>query len=149
MSRAGGKQQTEIKPSVKKRICTAIELGATNVLAARAGGISEATFYRWLHEYPDFAQAVEDAEGAGAVRWLAVIEQAALSGNWPAAAWKLERRYPEIYGRSVQENRNFDFSKASDAELEAIVQGSSPGRAGVAPAPARSADADESGSTGA
>ena len=34
--------------------------------------------------------------------WLAKIEQAANQGHWQAAAWKLERRYPQEYGRTVQ-----------------------------------------------
>jgi hypothetical protein len=37
------------------------------------------------------------------VKWLARIEQAA-SEHWQAAAWKLERRYPKDYGRSVQQH---------------------------------------------
>jgi hypothetical protein len=32
-----------------------------------------------------------------------VIDQAASSGVWQAAAWKLERRFPHIYGRRVIE----------------------------------------------
>src|SRR5262249_52190193 len=43
----------------------------------------------------------DDAEGKAVVRWLAQIEQAAREGAWQASAWRLERRYPQEYGRQV------------------------------------------------
>ncbi len=38
------------------------------------------------------------------LQWLAKIEKAASDGAWQAAAWKLERRYPHVYGRVVNEH---------------------------------------------
>lgn len=32
------------------------------------------------------------------ISWLAKIEAAANQGDWRAAAWKLQARYPEAYG---------------------------------------------------
>ena len=37
-----------------------------------------------------------------------MIEQAAKDGTWQAAAWKLERRYPQEYGKTVQEHQGKD-----------------------------------------
>jgi len=85
-------------------ICQAIELGATQRLAAQAAGISESTFKDWKKNKPEFEEAVLAAEGKAAIRWLARIEQAAADGVWQAAAWKLERRYPHSYGRKVIEH---------------------------------------------
>lgn len=95
---------TKKTPARQKRICDAIRLGATHVLAAQAAGIGERTFYEWMQEKPQFAQAVKAAEGEAALVWLEKIEAAASDGNWQAAAWKLERRYPQMYGRTVQEH---------------------------------------------
>ena len=53
--------------------------------------------------YHDFYDAITRAEGAASVQWLAKIEKAASDGNWQAAAWKLERRFPHEYGRRVHE----------------------------------------------
>ncbi len=95
-------------PEAVQRITQAIELGATYKLAASYGGITFQTFNNWRDTKPAFAQAVQDAEGKGAIKWLAKIEAAASDGNWQAAAWKLERRYPQDYGRTVQEHQGKD-----------------------------------------
>ena len=92
---------TKYPPELAKTIVTAIRLGATFRLACMGAGISEDTFMRWREKYADFADAINKAEGAGATTWLAMIEKAAQEGNWQAAAWKLERKYPREYGRRV------------------------------------------------
>lgn len=94
-------RRSKYTPEVGKRICDAIRLGATYELAAKYGGVSEDSIARWRAKYADFAEAIKEAEGGAAVGWLARIEQAAKDGTWQAAAWKLERRYPEQYGRQV------------------------------------------------
>lgn len=80
----------------------AIAMGATYRLACKYAGISEDTFARW-RKSAEFAERLEKAEGAAALGWLAKIERAANEGTWQAAAWKLERLYPQEYGRTVQE----------------------------------------------
>jgi len=84
-------------PEVEKRILDAIRLGSTYKLAAQYGGVDHATLYRWLDKDATFAMRVKEAEGAAVTGWLAKIEKSASDGNWQAAAWKLERRYPEDY----------------------------------------------------
>lgn len=98
--------RTKYTPETVKRITDAIKLGATYKLASAYGGITFQTFNTWRDTKPAFAQALQDAEGEAAVKWLAKIEAAASDGNWQAAAWKLERRYPQDYGRTVQEQQH-------------------------------------------
>ncbi len=86
----------------------AIKLGATYELAASFAGIAQSTFYDYLNRYSEFSEAVKAAEGIAAVGWLAKIENAANEGTWQAAAWKLERRYPQQYGKTVQEVQGKD-----------------------------------------
>lgn len=95
----------KLTPDVQERICQAIAIGATYELAAKYGGVAYETFRRWRDGNRAFCAAVEDAEGRAAVGWLAKIEKAANEGAWQAAAWKLERRYPQEYGRTVQDQR--------------------------------------------
>lgn len=126
---------TKLTKAVQKRICDAIKQGATYELAAKYAGITYETLNNWRKageeaqegEFFQFFQAIEEAEGMAAVKWLKKIETAANKGNWAAAAWKLERRYPRDYGRQVHELTGKvqieDVSKLSDDELEAIVAG--------------------------
>lgn len=95
------------------RLIQAIRLGSSYDLAAMYAGISYETFNKWHKgEFPRGAdsalkmQFVDDlmrAEGEGAIASLAKIEKAASEGQWQAAAWKLERRYPATYGRQVRD----------------------------------------------
>lgn len=105
---------SKLTPEVQERITQAVRTGATYELAAGYGGVVYSTFNTWMTKgekartgkYREFYEAIKLAESAAAVGWLAKIEKAASDGSWQAAAWKLERRYPEDYGRQVQENRN-------------------------------------------
>jgi len=70
-------------------------------------GIGEVTWYRWLREGEkaksglkrQFWQAIKKAEKEAIVKNVGVIQKAAEQGNWQAAAWWLERRYYEDWGR--------------------------------------------------
>lgn len=127
---------TKLTADSQKRIIDAIVLGATYEMAAQYGGVSYNTFNSWMLracvelerlEYPhaqrnkdedlyvSFYEAVKDAEGRAVVGWLGKIERSANDGNWQAAAWKLERRYPRDYGRTVHEQRIVNLTPA-DAE---------------------------------
>lgn len=102
---------TKLTPDVQARICQAVQLGATYELAAQYGGVAYETLRSWLRAgeqrpnspHAAFSAALKEAEGKGVLGWLAKIEKAASDGEWTAAAWKLERRYPQTYGRRVQE----------------------------------------------
>lgn len=97
-------RKTKYTPETVAKIIQAIDMGATFELAAGYGGISTSTFYDWVEKKSEFSDALKLAEGRAAVKWLAKIEAAA-SEQWQAAAWKLERRYPHSYGKTVQENQ--------------------------------------------
>ena len=107
----------KLSPDVQEKIVQAIKLGATQAIACKYAGITPSTFIRWVkrgirdHDaglddtvFTSFAKSIQKAEGSAAVRWLAVIEREATGGQWTAAAWKLERRYPQMYGRMIQQH---------------------------------------------
>ena len=97
---------------VQKTICEAIEAAATLEIAAQAAGIGARTLDEWLHhgrnelqENPDAegpcADLVRDATAASAkfeIDCLSRIQDAA-ENNWTAAAWLLERKFPERYAK--------------------------------------------------
>lgn len=106
-----------------KRVADALRLGATYKMAAQYGGISYDTMNDWmnkgkkaqtlvssgqeitpdLEQFYNFYQELQKAESDAVLGWLAKIEREANEGNWQAAAWKLERRYPRDYSRNVTE----------------------------------------------
>jgi hypothetical protein len=122
---------TKFTSDTQNKLIQAIQMGATYELAAQFAGVSYDSFNNWMKkgskaisgDFFEFFKSIKEAEGKAAVGWLAKIEIAANDGNWQAAAWKLERRYPASYGRTVQDKRNFDMSKLSDDELRAIAEG--------------------------
>lgn len=70
-------------------------------------GIDDSTWFRWLSEGEkaksglkrEFYETVKKAEKDAIVRNVALIQRAAQEGNWQAAAWWLERKYFEDWGR--------------------------------------------------
>lgn len=119
-------RKTKYTPETVEKLVLAIKLGAPYILACAYAGIDDATFYRWMNEKREFYDTIKGAEGAGVMQWLGKIEKAASDGNWQAAAWKLERRYPELFGRSVIDQRNINLSKLNDDELARLVEGKKP-----------------------
>ena len=82
----------------QKAFITALEHGATFRASSVAAGISHTTAYRWRTGDADFRRAVEMAEAKAELAYIEVIHEAAVS-DWRAAAWWLERRRPDYYGR--------------------------------------------------
>lgn len=84
-----------------------VEAGATITAVAKALGVSRETIHRWLREgekqqeglMHDFYEAFNRAEAKAIARNVAIIQRSAQSGNWQAAAWWLERKYPEEWGK--------------------------------------------------
>lgn len=101
-------RKLKLTPEVQDLIVKALGVGATHEQVCGVAGISHECFYNWLRQgetgrqpYSDFSEAVKKAEHQASVGWLALIEQAARQGHWQAAAWKLERRYPKMWGRQL------------------------------------------------
>ena len=77
-------------------ICSNIAGGNTQRAAALAEGISEATFHRWRNEKPEFAEMVEQAIGVSEAN---LVHKLTSSEDWRAAAWILERRFPQTWSK--------------------------------------------------
>lgn len=101
-------RKCKLTPEVQAAIVQALGVGATHEHACQFAGIGHDTFYAWLKKgsegktpFSEFSEAVKKAEAQAGVGWLAQIETAARQGQWQAAAWKLERRYPKVWGRQL------------------------------------------------
>lgn len=83
-----------------------IEAGNTIQTIFGALGISKQTWYNWLHKgenaksgmYRELWEEVQKAESRAETRYVSIIAKAAPE-NWQAAAWWLERKYPERWAR--------------------------------------------------
>lgn len=81
---------------------TSINNGDGRVRACKATGIDYQTFLDWMADprKPEFSEAVKKAElvGEDKIKDLAkrgIIEK--FGNQWQAAAWWLERKYPDEY----------------------------------------------------
>lgn len=106
---------TKRTPETEKRILDALRVGATRKDASLAAGISQDTFANWLSDSSDFSDAVEKAESEDKLRMLAVITKASQEGNWQAAAWRLERKDPDNFGR--RERQKVEHSGGIEIEI--------------------------------
>lgn len=97
---------SKLTPETQARIVGALEAGCYFGAACQAAGIDESTGYRWMERgergeagYREFREAVKKAEGAAEAGAVAAIRSAYQGGTWQAAAWYLERKHPERWGK--------------------------------------------------
>lgn len=92
-----------------------LEAGNYQKHVAQALGVAEETWYRWLREgeqgqHPlkrEFYESVKRAEARAIARNVALVQRAAQEGNWQAAAWWLERKFPSEWGKKDRYNLDF------------------------------------------
>ncbi len=99
----------KLTPAIQSKIVEYIHAGAYIETAAAAAGISKDTLYAWLRRgargdgtrFREFSDAVERALAQAELRDLLIIGKAAQT-QWQAAAWRLERKCPDRWGRKVR-----------------------------------------------
>lgn len=142
-------RHTKLTADLAAKVVAFVRAGSFANVAARASGIGESTYYRWLErgescetdhaalveaplahvrtlgkerglkcsrwgrdrlieallfdEYPfwEFRESVKEAEAEAEISRLVKIESAA-DEHWQAAAWWLERKYSDRYGRTLR-----------------------------------------------
>lgn len=159
----------KLTPALIEKIVGYLRAGAYVETAAAAAGISKQTLYTWLRRAVDeneedpifakFAAAVEEAQALAEVRDIALIGKAAET-QWQAAAWRLERKSPERWGRKVELsgglNLNVDtaslaqrIAALSAAGVEAALSDAAPAGAQAALASGAAGDRSGDGASGA
>lgn len=102
MPRTG--RPTKLTKEVQDKVALAVGLGAPYELAALYAGLDRTTVWDWLKKgenqtegpFREFSNAVKKAEGDGVVGCLASVRKAGQQ-QWQAAAWWLERKFPESF----------------------------------------------------
>lgn len=85
-----------------------IEKGASVGAAARVAGFNGKTIWRYIENNPEVAEAVAIARDKGKLDLIQKIHE---NPDWRAAAWKLQRMWPEEFGDK----------KLTEAETQEIV----------------------------
>lgn len=104
-------RQNHYNPKRHEAIVEAMRKGTYRSTAAKLVGIHPSTLSTWLREGEDDPESryrrlweeVSQAEAEWEAEQLQIINEAAASrkpGTWTAAAWNLERHYPDRYGRN-------------------------------------------------
>lgn len=90
---------TKLTPAAEKIILDWLRLGATRTAAFEAAGIHRSKLSVYLRRYATFRDAVMRAEADAENRAAAEIRTAISKGGWRAAAWWLERRRADDWGK--------------------------------------------------
>jgi len=110
----------KLTPEFIREFAGLIATGLKNIDACDVMGVSESRFYAWMREPRDemeekLYQALKKARGQRKGVMLKTIMQAAQGGQWQAAAWYLERVYPQEFAKTVRKEED-----GSAAQIDAI-----------------------------
>lgn len=117
----------KLTPEIAEEAINLVKGGASNQDVISWLGVAESTFYAWVREPKNEAQAklaqgLKKAETERKLWHLQRIHEAAKNGDWKASAWYLERRYPSEYARTQRITGEVVTTKKSDALTEAIKE---------------------------
>lgn len=124
MAKVGRPPGSELLDFVKEDFIKLIKLGVPIRYACDGVGISEATYYQWMEwgkknkseQFVLFYRDVKRARADALKRNVAIVQKAAAK-TWQAAAWFLERSFPEQFGRP---NRPETVSNDDDDDTDTI-----------------------------
>lgn len=98
----------EKDPAVGRVILAVIAMGGGKSAACAQAGIDRSTLRAWekrgeqgKEPYASFVTDLRKAEHADKVTYLSAVNGAAKKGDWRAASWALEKRYPGEFGNRV------------------------------------------------
>jgi hypothetical protein len=99
--------------------------------ACEACGIGKTTYYTWRSRgetgeepYAEFRNVTTRARANAKLQLLRRIDDACKQGDWRAAAWRLERGWPDEFGKNRQQHQNSGLVREiamSDEELSRIL----------------------------
>lgn len=94
---------------MQRTIVDALVRGNFQNVAAELAGVDNGTICRWMEKgqredaefarYRQFREAILVANAEAQDAQITRINRAARDGTWQAAAWLLERRFPDQWGR--------------------------------------------------
>lgn len=133
---AGGRP-IKLTPDLQKQITDVIRAGNYIETAAAFAGLHKSTLYDWMKRgakerqrvagtnkrmlkkelpFVEFSDAIEKALAESEVRDVMRVGEASKT-DWKAAAWRLERKFPQKWGRKFQQVDANDEERALKLEL--------------------------------
>jgi hypothetical protein len=109
-------RKSKLDKDRQDKLLKAIRVGNDKKVACALAGISEPTLYRWLEQSKaknaseqlrEFRESFERVEAEAEVLKVSRIAQAADNGRWQAAAWWLERKYPERWAQQTKIKQSY------------------------------------------
>jgi transposase len=94
-----GGRPTKMTVERQKIILECIAYGMPRERAANYAGIGVTALYAFQAKFPQFQEMIKRAESKCELFDLKQIQKASEAGEWTASAWRLERRYPETWGK--------------------------------------------------
>jgi len=115
LARKGG-PKFKLNAHSQDRIIRAIQLGAPISMAVKAAGITYQTHLNWAErgraapgsKFGAYLAAIEEAQGARGLKWLAIIEKSINTGDVASAKWKLEKCEAADFGSKVEQKVTMD-----------------------------------------
>ena len=106
-------RKTKLTPEIQFALCAALMEGQYIDTACGLAGITATTFYRWMAQgdgpdapkkFREFREAVVKARSQAEADMVKLIAKAAKRPEtWTAAAWWLERSFPNRWGRQSRQ----------------------------------------------
>lgn len=147
----GRGRPSKLTPALQAKVAELLRAGMSRSAVAGAVRVSAAALKEWIArgegrdperprdpEYEAFAAAVHEAEGEFEQSLIKAIKAKATGpfGDWRAAAFLLERRFSESWGKRIAQEITgkdggpielaYDFANMTDEQLERVVQGQPP-----------------------
>ena len=112
-----------IDSKMKTKICGLLALGYSQNMAAKHVGCDSSTITRTAKRDPKFREQLADSQSDASIDALHLIRRTADQERyWRAAAWVLERRHPDEYGRRTPASfSDEEMIKVLDRMLQYIM----------------------------
>jgi hypothetical protein len=113
----------------RREVCAILAVGGTRLMAASYVGCAPATIRSRAVRDPEFAEQLRKSELSAEITFLKSI-QAAVGDvkQWRAAAWALERLFPERYARRAPDSITIEQMTEIIKALAGIIVGEIPGK---------------------
>lgn len=120
-----GGRPTKLTKETQAKIVEAVRAGAYIETASVFAGIDKASLYAWMKRgnaqskgiYREFLNAIEKAFAESELRDIMNIGNAA-KDNWQASAWRLERKFPDRWGRKERISLDANVSHSGGIVIE-------------------------------